>query len=288
MVFLMKLIWLTDVHFNFLSKEDRKSFYEKIAAESPDKILISGDIAEADSVSMMLKEMVETINKPIYFVLGNHDYYNGQVNLLRSEMSKLTAAEPLLYWLPASGPQYLGDGTILLGQDCWADGRNGNYLNSPVILNDSLMIHELFSSRFFGKNSLLKAMQKLADADAQKLSLDLSNAIKNHFPKKIIVLIHIPPFVEACMHQGEISNDDFLPFFSSQVTGDVLLNVANAHPDIEFLVFCGHTHSNAYWQPCSNMTVKAGSAEYRRPEIQEIIELSPEPEQSKNTKGIRL
>ncbi len=32
----MGLIWLTDVHFNFLSKEGRESFYEEITIEFPD------------------------------------------------------------------------------------------------------------------------------------------------------------------------------------------------------------------------------------------------------------
>jgi predicted MPP superfamily phosphohydrolase len=69
----MKLIWLTDIHLNFLTLENRMEFYQKVIAASGDKILISGDIAEAPSVSEILKEMAKTIQKPIYFVLGNHE-----------------------------------------------------------------------------------------------------------------------------------------------------------------------------------------------------------------------
>ena len=75
------------------------------------------------------------------------------------------------------------------------------------------------------------------------------------------------------MHEGEISNDDYLPFFASKITGDVLLKVAKANPEIEFLVLCGHTHSSAYYKPVDNLTVKAGSAEYGKPIVQEVIEL---------------
>lgn len=269
----MKLIWLTDIHLNFLKLECRVDFYQKIIAAFGDKIIISGDIAEAPSVSEILKEMAKIIQKPLYFVLGNHDYYHGQVDLLRQEMRDLTKNEVLLYWLPTSGVHDLGNQTILLGEDCWADGRYGDYTNSHVALNDSRMIIDLFQSNILGKYQLLKKMQQLADQDAQQLKIKLSDAISNHYPKKVIILIHVPPFKEACLYEGKISNADFLPFFSSKITGDILMQIAKANKEIEFLVLCGHTHSKAYWQPCENLIVKVGAAEYMKPAIQEIITL---------------
>lgn len=269
----MKLIWLTDIHLNFLTLGRRMDFYQKVIAASGNKILISGDIAEAPSVTEILKEMVQAIQRPIYFVLGNHDYYRGQVDSLRQEMRELTQNEPLLHWLLESGVHDLGNQTILLGEDCWADGRYGDYTNSRVTLNDSRMIIDLFQSNILGKYQLLEKMQQLADQDAQHLNIKLLNAIKNHCPKKVIILIHVPPFKEVCLHKGKISNDDFLPFFSSKITGDVLTQIAQANKEIQFLVLCGHTHSKAYWQPYENLIIKAGTAEYTKPEIQEIITL---------------
>lgn len=269
----MKLIWLTDIHLNFLGTEDRKNFYRTVAAASGDKILISGDIAEAPTVSEILKEMAKTLQKPIYFVLGNHDYYHGQIESVRQEMRELTKNEPLLHWLPESGVHDLGNQTILLGEDCWADGGYGDYSNSGVVLNDSQMIIDLFQNYILGKYRLLEKMQQLADQDAQNLKIRLVEAIKNHHPKKVIILIHVPPFKEACLYEGKISNDDFLPFFSSKITGDVLTQMAQENKEIEFLVLCGHTHNKAYWQSSENLIIKAGSAEYARPEIQEMMTL---------------
>jgi hypothetical protein len=217
--------------------------------------------------------MAITINKPIYFVLGNHDYYQGRIDSVRQEMEKLTRNEPLIHWLPVSGAQDLGEQTILLGEDCWADGRYGNYVNSRISLNDSLMIGDLFQSNILGKYSLLEKMQQLADKDARRLKDNLTGAIKRYRPKKAIILIHVPPFREVCMHEGNISSDDFLPFFASKATGDVLAQSAQENPDVEFLGLCGHTHSRAYWQPCVNLTIKAGTAEYGKPEIQDVINL---------------
>ena len=266
----MKLVWLTDIHLNFIDEYARQIFYQKIIDTHCHAVLISGDIAEAPSVSTLMKEMAAQLKIPIYFILGNHDYYRGQVTEVREAMSDLTKSQKLLYWLPASGMQRLNENTLLIGQDGWADGRFGDYQNSRVILNDSRMIADLFQETIIGKDQLLEKMQQLADADAERLHHDLKLAVSQN-PKKIIVLTHVPPFKEACMHLGKMSDDDWLPYFSSKVTGDVLMQVAKESAQIEFLVLSGHTHSEAYYQPLNNLCVKAGKAEYYRPEVQEIL-----------------
>lgn len=269
----MKLVWLTDIHLNLLDVGKRMDFYGELIATYNDGILISGDIAEATSIQSILKEMVNAIQKPIYFVLGNHDYYHSSINDLRHKMTSITKDEPCLFWLPASGLQNLNKDTVLLGHDSFADGRYGDYTNSRVVLNDSRMIVDLFQNSALGKYQLLEKMQQLADQDANKLQKSIEKAARSYNPKKIIILIHVPPFKEVCMHQGKISNDDYLPFFSSKVTGKILMYTAKIYPEIEFLVFCGHTHSKGFFKPCSNLTIKVGESEYGKPTIQEVIEL---------------
>ena len=99
----MKLAWLTDTHLNFLSLDERKRFYSEIMQTSSDAVLMSGDIAEGPCITNILKEMSQQVQKPIYFVLGNHDYYEARVEPIREEMTFLTRTEELLYWLPVSG-----------------------------------------------------------------------------------------------------------------------------------------------------------------------------------------
>lgn len=268
----MKLAWLTDIHLNFINKAARQLFYQQIIDAQCDGVLISGDIAEAPCLADILNEMVSYINKPIYFVLGNHDYYRGQVNEVRDAMKVLTEAHEKLFWLPASGVQKLNNETILLGQDGWADGRLGDYQNSRVVLNDSRMIFDLFQEKILGKYQLLEKMQQLADADAAKLQSDLEQAVSLN-PRKVIVLTHVPPFKEACFHKDKMSSDEWLPYFSSKVMGDVLAKVAQEKPEIEFLVLCGHTHSKTTFYCCNNLVVEVGASEYYRPEIQKIISI---------------
>ena len=216
--------------------------------------------------------MVDQIMKPIYFILGNHDYYRGTIKEVRETLTALSKTHDQLFWLPATGIQSLPHDTILLGQDGWADGRLGDYQNSRISLNDSRMIADLFQEKILGRFQLVEKMQQLADVDAFALQNDLAQAIEQH-PKKIIVLTHVPPFKEACLHNGQVSDENWLPYFSSKVMGDVLMPFVNDNPSIDFLVLCGHTHSEAHYQPLSNLTVKTGKAEYYRPTIQEIIRL---------------
>lgn len=266
----MRYAWLTDIHLNFIDDVARQKFYQEIVSTGCEGVLISGDIAEAPSLSDILNEMKSFINKPIYYILGNHDYYKGKINNVRDAMAALTKENDKLFWLPASGMQKLNDDTILIGQDGWADGRLGDYTNSRVSLNDSRMISDLFQAKILGKYQLLEKMQELADADTMKLQTDLEKAISLN-PRKIIILTHVPPFKEACLHQGKVSNDDWLPYFSSKIMGNLLTKIANDNPAIHFLVLCGHTHSKAHYHQ-DNLVVEAGKAEYYQPEIQKIID----------------
>lgn len=96
----MKLVWVTDIHLNFLEYSDRKRFYQDIVATDSNAVLVSGDIAEAPTISDILEEMDQHISKPIYFVLGNHDYYQSSVENVKKTVSQLSQANPSVNWLP--------------------------------------------------------------------------------------------------------------------------------------------------------------------------------------------
>jgi predicted phosphodiesterase len=61
----MKIAWLTDIHLNFLDTGTRSHFYNRVMKSDADKILITGDIAEAKDVCELLKEFSQHTNKPI-------------------------------------------------------------------------------------------------------------------------------------------------------------------------------------------------------------------------------
>lgn len=74
---MVQLGWMTDIHLNFLAMPQIDAWLEIIGGDNPDILVITGDIGEAHTVADYLIRMVKRLDIPIYFVLGNHDYYNG-------------------------------------------------------------------------------------------------------------------------------------------------------------------------------------------------------------------
>ena len=44
------MVWLTDIHLNFLEAAARVQFYRRVSETDANKILITGDIAEAKDI----------------------------------------------------------------------------------------------------------------------------------------------------------------------------------------------------------------------------------------------
>ena len=100
----MRLAWLTDVHLNFVTPPARTDFARSVAQAGANGVIVTGDIAEADSFAPMLDELANQVASPVWFVLGNHDFYGGSIGDVRDRARSLTAEHPWLRWLPACGP----------------------------------------------------------------------------------------------------------------------------------------------------------------------------------------
>lgn len=268
----MRYTWITDIHLNFLGESRRAEFYAKLAHDKSNIILLSGDIAEAPSVCRLLDEMALQVKKKIYYVLGNHDYYRGSIAEIRHDVHKLSISRRNLIFLTMSPSTNLSPDTFLLGVDGWADAQYGDYDNSKVALNDQFLIEDLKAAWCKGRPALKQKMIDMASHDTEQLLFKLKSTVK-HKPKRILIVTHIPPFRETCLHEGMISDDNFLPFFGNKTMGDMLLQFAERNKKIKLAVLCGHTHSKAQYFPLLNLSVYAGHAEYHHPDSQGTFEL---------------
>jgi predicted phosphohydrolase len=265
-----KIAWLTDIHLNFLNFNKRKDFYRLVDKSETDVILITGDIAEATDICDILYEFSIHTIKHIYFVLGNHDYYDGSIADVRQKIVTFCSQNKRLTWLGKPEIIKLNKDTVLIGQDGWADARYGDFDHSSVSLNDSQLISELFQAVLLNKSALKNEMRKLADTDSKLLLKTLTNAAGGDI-KKIIIATHVPPFKECCWYNNKPSDKNWLPYFSSKATGDAISIFAKKNTNIDFLVLCGHTHNKADFTPYENLKVRVGAAEYYKPKLQEII-----------------
>jgi len=264
----VKLAWATDIHLNFLEPHEVQTFASGIAARNPDAVLLSGDIAEAPSLVDALLTLARVVALPIYFVLGNHDFYFGEVADVRATAAGLAARSAWLRWLPAAGVVALTPNTALVGHDGWGDGRLGSGTRSPVMLNDFIAIRDLAG---LSERARFARLAELGDEAAEHLRATLPAALERH--AHAVVLTHVPPFAEACWHEGRTSGDDWLPFFACKATGDALLEMAARRPDRRITVLCGHTHGAGRAQILPNLEVLTGAATYGAPALQDDVEV---------------
>jgi 3',5'-cyclic-AMP phosphodiesterase len=96
----MRFAWLTDVHLNSLRPPGVEAFSAMLAETECDAFLWSGDIGEADDVCHLLNALDTAVQRPVYFVLGNHDFYRGSIAGVRETVQQLCAVCPDLHRLP--------------------------------------------------------------------------------------------------------------------------------------------------------------------------------------------
>jgi len=263
----MKAIWVNDIHLEFLDELAIARFFDELKSRNPDCILVGGDTGQAHTVCDYLMRMESTLQRPIYFVLGNHDFYHGSIAEVRASVSRLVSFSYRLRWLSISGIVKLTAKTCLIGHDGWGDGRYGDFNGSNVALNDFLLIQELSD---LPKKDLLAKLQRLGDEAGKYFKSLLPEAmdICDH----IVVLTHVPPFLEAAWYNGQYCDNDWLPFFSCKAAGDALKDTMLRYAQKRMTVLCGHTHGGGTSQISPNLISFTGPAQYGKPRIQRIFE----------------
>ena len=265
-----RLAWVTDPHFNFVHQTERDSLIAELDASAADAIVLTGDISEAEDLCWQLQRFQQETAKPIYFVLGNHDFYHGSIDRTRRVVRELCSQQSSeLYFFTGANPVRLSNDWTLCGEDGWADARIGDYFRSPVRMNDFRLIEdfqdlndlEIFNFlRLEGMRSALRLRKQLEIARTQS--------------SKSLVLTHVPPFREACWHEGKHSGDDWAPFFTCHAVGWMLLKFCERFPNQQVLVLCGHTHGGGKSQMADNLFVWTGAAEYGHPKLNCIVDSS--------------
>ncbi len=265
----MKVGWLSDIHLNFFNNGELDQFFQSLVLSKADVWLLSGDIGEAGSIVFFLRSFESAIQGRIFFILGNHDFYRGSISSVKREVGLFTETSACSMWLTSAGPQRLTDDVALVGDDSWADARFGDPLGSTVELNDFHLIKEL---QGLSKRERIILLNRLGDEAAARLEPKLNQAAT--IGQKILILTHAPPFRESTWHRGCVSADDWIPWFSCQAVGKVILRCAESNPDSDFLVLCGHTHSAGEYSPVKNVHVLTADADYGKPRVQEIFEFA--------------
>jgi Icc-related predicted phosphoesterase len=264
-----KIMWATDIHLGFADQVNSDRFIKE--ARSGDALIISGDISNGNDLKHWLMVLSNQISIPIYFVLGNHDYYHRSFDEVHGLVRRLVAKQDNLFWLTELPDKFveIDEGIAVVGHEGWYDCRNGRL--GRIKMNDFYYIKNFKPLNAPGKISdvLISEFRRLTDEAIKHIEGALEEAFKHY--EKVLMVTHVPPFREAAWHKGEISESPFLPLMSSKAMGEMLVRVM-ANINKELVVLCGHTHSPGVAQILPNLKVLTGKGEYHFPEAN-ILEL---------------
>lgn len=246
-----------------------------IASQPMDGLLIGGDIAESGQAIVWLERLVHQVHVPIYFVLGNHDFYDGTIRHTRQEIVRLCRKHEQLHYLTDCSPIELRqssnlaeDSFYLVGEDAWGDATKGDFDNSFVKLSDFSRIRDFATLTSSQQKSEL---QSLGSHSAKRLSEKLKSLPAE--TRNILVLTHVPPFVESCWYKGQTADKHWSPFFVCGQTGEVLERFASEYPDRQIVVLCGHSHHAGSTRLSTNLVVHTGNAEVGDPSFVGTLEI---------------
>lgn len=236
-------------------------------------LIVTGDIAEGRTVADSLHDLREAYGGPVYFVLGNHDYYRAYFRTVDEDVLAASQRTAGLNWL-REGPVFLDDETLLTGSGGFYDARYGDP-ESPLQLSDFMLIGELFEALDESRARMHELLRERADSLMERFLSQVLPLLKDSKVRNVIVATHVPPFAEAAFHQGKGANRTWAPYFASKATGDTLLQLAADFPHVSFTTLCGHSHGDGVYTPASNLTVFTGRAQYGRPELAGVLRLAP-------------
>jgi Icc protein len=261
----MTLLFATDWHLNFLTKEGKSQrFIKRLYDENPDAdgLIITGDISCGEVLEKHLTQIVQGFHCPIYMVTGNHDYYNSSFEKIDELVAGLTKKFDNLYWLNQGWHTY--NGIAIVGVGGWYDAYYGN-TNSHIYLNDFDLIEDLKPGGY-NRDLLISLIRQRASQEADKLDDMLKSIFKTDL-STILVATHVAPYEGSSWHEGGHSDRDWLPWFTSANTGAVIDKYADNYPDKKFVVLHGHGHSPGVYKHKDNVIVYTGAAEYFHPEL---------------------
>ncbi len=80
----IRMVVLTDLHSTFFGYE-QETLIKAIRKQKPDVILLVGDIADDETPHDGTKQLLSVIGTeyPCYYVSGNHEYWSGEVDLIK-------------------------------------------------------------------------------------------------------------------------------------------------------------------------------------------------------------
>lgn len=278
-----KFAWCTDIHLDFIDGPDDvgrvvDEFAVPLSELDCDGVIISGDISLAQHICRHLAILDKYVAKPIYFVLGNHDFYGGGFESVRRDVRKVCSDSQFLRYLTGAAAASLTSTTAIVGDDGWYDARHGEAETSPYVMTDWFRIHDYVNAGSMQvgawgprphMGTVIAVSRGIADAAANRLLTAARAAATTH--ERVVIVTHIPPWTKVHRYGGKAATPASHPWYTSAATGKAIEAVAAEFPNVFFEVLCGHTHGAFKARISENIMCSVGGADYGLPVVSAMI-----------------
>lgn len=251
-----KYLWYTDTHFNRVAPWNLVRFFKYINDQNPRGVFLTGDISSGLMTNLHLKMLATMIDCPIYFVLGNHDYYFHSIEEQHQKIRETCQQFPNLIWLTESEVIDLDHEVALIGAEGWYDAQMGN----PEWLKITL---DWIMTKDFRKLPTMEArvekFRELATQTTNLLEEKLERALEQNY-KTVYIMTHFPPWKEATRYEGSLLQEYHLPYNVNLRLGEMIERVMGPRKKRNVTVLAGHTHHPEYIRVSRNINCQVGQS----------------------------
>ena len=268
----MRLLWMTDLHLDRAQDADRHKFLASLRSSHFDAAVITGDISSARFLRWHLLDLGRACDpKPVYFVLGNHDFFGGSFAGVDELVADICQRQKNLRHLGSGEIIPLTETEALIGHRGWADGLAGYGFQSRVRQKDFEVISDF---RGESKKDRFCHLEALGAESGHYLRGVLPKALENYH--RVWIATHFPPYPDAALFGGRRCGMQFLPHFTNVGAGKAIYEVAKDFREKRVTVLCGHTHHASNLQFSANISVLVGAARPSRLGVQEVLNFKSE------------
>lgn len=259
-----RYLWLTDTH---LWPWDRNNLLKIIINQNPKGVFLTGDISNsAYTLIHDLDFLGPRIERPLYFVIGNHDLHFSNIENTHAEIRNLCKKYKNLIWMDEVDILQLNEDTCCIGNMGWYDGRIGDteYLKYTI---DWFLIEDF--RKLSSMSDRIKKFREIAEESANKLSIKLEIALQKY--KTVYLLSHVPAWKEASGNKGIFSDIFYEPYNTNLILGKKLLDIMEQYKEKQLICLFGHTHYMTTTHISHNIKCHVGHGSYSELSEEEIL-----------------
>lgn len=226
----MKLALFSDLHTEFISGSQVKSFLDPMLQSDAECVVLAGDIASGRTNVKQVLGIFAKVYPHVIYVAGNHEYYG-------SSLEKFNTLNSL-----PSNVHFLNPGCVqindvkFIGASLWT-----NFRDNPLAMSAAYsMINDFRRIKGFSPNQARKLFYR--DMDFIKSSVT---------PGKKVIVTHFLPAIE-CIHErfshGGLINNYFANDLTDYIEhlSDTTWLFGHTHDSVDITIGTTNLHCNPY------------------------------------------